>query len=703
MAASPREGRLAVDIGGTFTDVVLECGEHRHSAKVLTTPEAPERAVIDGIELILDQARITPGQVGVFVHGTTLATNALIERRGARTALLTTAGMRDILEMSDEKRFEQYDVFIDRPRPLVARALRFEVTERMLASGTPLLDLDESALPALAAGMRAADIEALAIGFLHAWRNGEHEQRARERLQPLLPGVTICLSSEVCPEMREYERFSTTVANAYVRPLMAGYLGRLGELARAAGLVCPIYLMQSGGGLTTLEQARRYPIRLLESGPAGGAIFAAHVAAQCGLQRVMSFDMGGTTAKIALIEAGRAEKAQRFEAAREYRDVRGSGLPIRVPTIEMVEIGAGGGSIAHVDPMARLCVGPVSAASVPGPACFGRGGTRPTVTDANLAMGKIDPVGFAGGALTLDSDAAERALADLGRALELEGDWAAVGVTAVVEENMANAARIHAIERGKSLGRFALVAYGGGAALHAAELARKLGIDTVVIPRGAGVGSAIGFLRAPLAFEVVRSLVRRLDAIEDDGIDRLLADMTAQAAAIVASAQVSGSLTVTREARLRYQGQGHELTVAVPEGALDRQACRALAHAFEADYQRIYGMVVEGMAVESVSWSVQVALPTDDAPEPRAVAPDDVPRASVRRLVDGRDGSVREAACHWRESLPPGLRIRGPAVIAEAQTSVVVPADFEIERGPADHLLMRRLDPEAVAREPAHG
>jgi N-methylhydantoinase A len=486
--------QLAADIGGTFTDIVLETPQRRYSCKVATTPDRPEAAVIEGIGRLFEESGVRAAQVELFIHGTTLATNALIERKGARTALLTTEGFRDVLEMGFEKRFEQYDVNIEKPAELVPRPLRFTVAERIAADGEVLVPLDEAGVRRCAEAMRERGVEAVAIGFMHAYGWPRHEQRARELVAEVLgERVTICLSSEVCPEMREYERFSTTCANAYVRPLMAGYLVRLQAQLAADGLACPLLLMMSGGGITTLDQAARFPIRLVESGPAGGAILAAHLAHECGLRDVMAFDMGGTTAKVCLISNGEPERSRRFEVGRVYRNLKGSGLPIRIPVIELVEIGAGGGSIGRVDALSRITVGPDSAGAEPGPACFCKGGTEPTVTDANLMLGRIDADKFAAGRMRLDPARAEAALVQhVGRAIGMDGFWSAAGISEIVEENMANAARVHAIERGKVIRDFTMIAFGGGAPLHAGRLAQKLGISRVIVPAGAGVGSAGG-------------------------------------------------------------------------------------------------------------------------------------------------------------------------------------------------------------------
>ncbi|MCA0302291.1 MAG: TSUP family transporter [Proteobacteria bacterium] len=445
MATVSNDGkaRLAVDIGGTFTDLALEWSGGRRSVKVLTTPRAPEEGVLTGVTEILGLAGLKPADLSLIIHGTTLATNAIIERKGAKTALVCTDGFRDSIEIAFEHRFEQYDIFMQKPPPLVARDLRFGVPERMDGRGNVLLPLDEAAVRALVPVLQARGVEAVAIGYMHAYLDGKHERRTRDILKEAMPGLSITLSSEVSPEIREYERWSTAVANAYVQPVMDRYLGRLDEALRARGVACPLFLITSGGGLAALDTARRFPIRLVESGPAGGAILAAALARQCGLDKVLSFDMGGTTAKICLIDDGEPQHSRFFEVARQYRFLKGSGLPLRIPVIEMVEIGAGGGSIASVDSMSRVHVGPESAGAEPGPASYGRGGTEPTVTDADVVLGRIDPGYFAGGSIQLSPDKAGDAVdRAVGAKLELKRIDAAFGISEIVEENMANAARV---------------------------------------------------------------------------------------------------------------------------------------------------------------------------------------------------------------------------------------------------------------------
>jgi N-methylhydantoinase A len=499
--------RLGVDIGGTFTDVVLEIGPVRHSAKVLTTYAAPEEAIVEGMHRVCAKAGVSASAITQIIHGTTLATNALIERRGAKTALITTQGFRDVTQMRTESRFEQYDLNLTLPEPLLPRNRRYTVCERMDARGEVLIPIDRAEVEALTDTLREAGYQSIAVGLLHSYVNDAHERLIAEVLAERLPGVMVSLSCEVSPQMREYERFNTTIANAYIKPLMKSYLDRLAERLRAEGADCPVFLMHSGGGIISLESAAEFPVRLVESGPAGGAVFAADIAARHGLDKVLSFDMGGTTAKICLIRNQTPKTARVFEVARTYRFKKGSGMPISIPVIDMVEIGAGGGSLARVDAMNQIRVGPESAGSEPGPACYGRGGLRPAVTDADLILGKLDPASFAGGTIPLDPQAASLALdTALGAPLSMPTIEAAWGLAEVVDENMANAARVHAVENGEDLSGYTMIAFGGAAPLHAARLCEKLGVARCLIPQGAGVGSAIGFLRAPFSFEANRSV-----------------------------------------------------------------------------------------------------------------------------------------------------------------------------------------------------
>ncbi|CAN5388041.1 hydantoinase/oxoprolinase family protein [soil metagenome] len=685
--------RLAADIGGTFTDIVLEAGSKRHSCKVLTTTAAPEQGVLEGIDIVLAQGGHSPRDVGVFIHGTTLATNALIERKGAKTAFVTTEGFRDVIETGYEKRFDHYDLMIVRPVPLVPRTRRYTVRERMAANGDVLVPLDESALPELAATLREEKVGAVAVGFLHAYAHDGHERRVHDVLRELLPeDVSICLSSEVTPEIREFERFSTTCANAYVRPLMAGYLTRLRDELRRRGFRAPLFLMMSGGGLTTLETAARFPIRLVESGPAGGAILASTIARECGLGEVLSFDMGGTTAKICLLTDGEPERARKFEIARAYRDMKGSGIPVRIPVIEMVEIGAGGGSIARVDKLNRITVGPDSAGSTPGPVCYGRGGEEPAVTDANVALGKIDPAFFAGGKIALDAAGAKAALKEkIGVPLKLDGFWAAAGVAEIVEENMANAARVHAIERGRDIGACTMIAFGGAAPLHACQLAEKLGVDRIIVPMGAGVGSAIGFLQAPIAYEITRSAAITLEDFDAKRANDLLAAMERDARAVVEPALGRERPRVTRIADFRYVGQGHEIRVILPGGTLKLSDGGKLRRAFEAAYEQMYGLTISNMPAEAVTWSVTVSSTPPGVKRSAKAKTGAKPKARKQtQAYDPVAGKMVSMPVYWRFEMAKGARVNGPAIIAEDETSTVVGAQFRARIDSLGYIILER-------------
>ena len=690
------KARLAIDIGGTFTDLALLADDGRYSAKVLTTSQAPEEGVLAGIDLLLRQAELTAEDIGLVIHGTTLATNAMIERKGAKTALIVTEGFRDSIEMAFENRFEQYDIFMDKPAPLVPRDLRLGVRERLDGRGTVLVPLDEEAVRALAPGLERAGIEAVAIGFMHAYLDGRHERRTREILSDLLPTVAFSLSSEVSPEIREYERWSTAVANAYVQPVMGRYLGRLDTALRARKFACPLFMMTSGGGLMTLDTARRLPIRLVESGPAGGAILAAGLARQCGLDKVLSFDMGGTTAKICLIDDGEPQHSRTFEVARQYRFLKGSGLPLRIPVIEMVEIGAGGGSIAYVDDLQRINVGPESAGAEPGPACYGRGGARPAVTDADVVLGRLDPAYFAGGTIPLEPDRAAAAIdRAIGAPLGLARLEAALGISEIVEENMANAARVHAVERGKDLQARTLIAFGGAAPLHAARLAEKLGIRRVLIPSGAGVGSAFGFLQAPVAYEVVRSRYVRLDETFDTSlVNALFAEMRAEAEAVVAAGAPDARLIETRTADMRYRGQGHEITVVLPPGEFDAASRTTLAAAFGEAYASTYGRIIPGLDTEIMNWTLRLAAvreplpPCPPQPADRSVRPN-----GHRALFSPTDLVLQQVATYRRDGLGPGSVVHGPAVIAEDETTTIVPQGFTARINPLSAILLEKDDP----------
>ena len=604
--------RLGVDIGGTFTDVVLEKDGVPFSIKVLTTYSAPENAIIDGMHQVCAKAGVTPAQIDQIIHGTTLATNALIERRGAKTALITTEGFRDVIEMRTESRFEQYDLNLNLPDPLLPRQMRFTVAGRVDANGKILVDMDRAEVEAIVDQIAEGGFESVAVGLIHSYLNPTHEQLVRDVLAEKLPNVAVSISSEVSPQMREYERFNTVVANAYIKPLMASYLGRLGDRLNDEGVSCRIFLMHSGGGVISIQNAADFPVRLVESGPAGGAVFAAHIAARYGLDKVLSFDMGGTTAKICLIKNQTPKTSRVFEVARTYRFKKGSGMPISIPVIDMVEIGAGGGSLAHVDALQQIRVGPKSAGSEPGPACYGRHGTRPAVTDADLVLGKLDPENFAGGSIKLFPDASCTAIAEyVGTKLDMDAVEAAFGIAEVVDENMANAARVHAVENGEDLSEYTMIAFGGAAPLHAGRLCEKLGVERLLVPPGAGVGSAIGFLRAPFSFEANRSVYMKLSDFDGHRIKSLLSDLKAEATGFVRTCDAVSPILSEFKVYMRYTGQGWEIPIALTED----QAMNPDAATFEArfieDYTKLFGRPVAGMDIEITVWSVNATTPPE--------------------------------------------------------------------------------------------
>ncbi len=676
--------RLGVDIGGTFTDVVLEKDGVPFSTKVLTTYAAPENAIIDGIHQVCAKADVDPSQIGQIIHGTTLATNALIERRGAKTALITTEGFRDVIEMRTESRFEQYDLNLNLPEPLLPRHMRFTVPGRVDANGNILVDLDRAAIEAVVDQIAEGGYESVAVGLIHSYLNPVHEQMVRDVLAERLPDVAVSISSEVSPQMREYERFNTVVANAYIKPLMASYLGRLEDRLRGEGVQCRIFLMHSGGGIISIQNAADFPVRLVESGPAGGAVFAAHIAARYGLDKVLSFDMGGTTAKICLIKNQTPRTSRVFEVARTYRFKKGSGMPISIPVIDMVEIGAGGGSLAHVDAMRQIRVGPESAGSEPGPACYGRGGARPAVTDADLVLGKLDPDNFAGGSIKLHPDQSQAALrAQVGETLDMDAVEAAFGVAEVVDENMANAARVHAVENGEDLSEYTMIAFGGAAPLHAGRLCEKLGVDRLLVPPGAGVGSAIGFLRAPFSFEANRSVYMKLSDFDGARIKSLLADLQAEATGFVRTCDEISPILSEFKVYMRYTGQGWEIPIALTQ----EQAMNPDVATFEArfieDYTKLFGRAVDGMDIEITVWSVNATTPPEvvDRMAETTVTGDAAVDAN-RPLFDAAQASYLDANIVLRDQMQTGHRAHGPAAITEAETTIIVPASRDAIRQP---------------------
>ncbi|MEH6835807.1 hydantoinase/oxoprolinase family protein [Falsihalocynthiibacter arcticus] len=676
--------RMGVDIGGTFTDVVLEKAGQQFSAKVLTTYTAPENAIIDGLHQVCKKAGIAPADIGQIIHGTTLATNALIERRGAKTALITTQGFRDVIEMRTESRFEQYDLNLCLPEPLLPRQMRYTVEERVDARGEVLIPLDRSEVEALVDQIIEAGYESVAVGLMHSYLNDAHEKMVRDVLVEKMPHVMVSISSEVSPQMREYERFNTVVANAYIKPLMKSYLGRLEGRLRSEGVDCNIFLMHSGGGIISIENAADFPVRLVESGPAGGAVFAAHIAAGYGLDKVLSFDMGGTTAKICLIKNQTPKTSRVFEVARTYRFKKGSGMPISIPVIDMVEIGAGGGSLAHVDSMRQIRVGPESAGSEPGPACYGRGGAKPAVTDADLVLGKLDPNNFAGGSFKLDVNGSEGALMEvLGSVLDMDAATAAFGLAEVVDENMANAARVHAVENGEDLSEYTMIAFGGAAPLHAGRLCEKLGVERLLVPPGAGVGSAIGFLRAPFSFEANRSVYMKLSNFDGGRIKSLLEELQSEATGFVRNCDADATILPEFKAYMRYTGQGWEIPIMLTAEQAANPDMATFERLFEEDYTKLFGRTVEGLDVEITVWSVNATTPPEQvARVATASRKGDAPIAGRRRIFDPAQAAFIDSAVVMRSDMGEGQEAQGPAAITEDETTIIVPASRRAIRQP---------------------
>ena len=672
--------RIGFDIGGTFTDFILYDGAKGEVTlhKRLTTPHDPAEAALIGLEELVAMRGIALADVSEMVHGTTLVTNAIIERKGAKLGMITTKGFRDILEMGTEQRYDIYDLFVTFPDPLAPRDRRIEVLERVDAQGNVIAPLDEAGVTAAAKALAAKGCEAIAVAFLHSYANPAHERRAAELIRAACPGVSVSVSSDVVAEIGEYQRTVTTCANAYVQPLMDRYLQRLQTELRARGFMGELRLMHSAGGLVSLDTARALPIRLLESGPAGGGLATALFGDLAGRTDVISFDMGGTTAKACMIEDNRAEIAPMMEAARVHRFTKGSGLPIKAPVIDMIEIGAGGGSIAALDEVGLLKVGPHSAASDPGPACYGLGGLQPTVTDANLVLGYYDPGFFLGGRMSLDLDAARRAVATVATPLNLTIEEAALGIHKVVVEGMAASARVHLVEKSKDPRHYAMVAFGGAGPAHAVNVARAMGVGEVIIPPASGAASALGFLVAPLSYEGVRS--HRIGLSEDFApapVNALVAELETEGRAQLRAAGVAESdITVEVHADMRLVGQMHDISVTLPKGPIGAGSLPAIREAFARAYEARYTEVFDGARIEAVTFRVRCT-----GPQPTIAVTGAVGGASADAKVKGTrrawfDSGAYEAKVYDRYALVPGDKIDGPAIIEEREsTTVIAPGD----------------------------
>lgn len=690
--------RVGVDIGGTFTDLlVYDAARNTFTlGKTLTTSDDPGRAVRDGLADALRRAGRSPSDIEQIIHGTTLVTNALIERRGADTALLTTRGFRDAVEIGREHRYDLYDLFLEMPAPIAPRYRRFEIDERLLADGSVLTPLDQDQVRALAHHLKDDGVQAVAVALLHSYQNPRHERVVVEILAEVAPELVVSASSEVVPEIREYERTSTTLANVYVRPLVERYLRRLEQTLRDDGVGGELFIMLSSGGVCTVETAARYPIRLVESGPAGGALAAAHYGRLTGRSSLLSFDMGGTTAKCCLIDDGKPTVSAEFEVSRVYRFKKGSGLPVKVPVIELIEIGAGGGSIARVDTLGLLKVGPDSAGADPGPACYGRGGRLPTVTDADLLLGYLDPASFLGGDLQLDRAAAETAIEPLAAQLGLTTEQTAWGIHEVVNEQMAAAARTHAVEQGKDPREYPVFAFGGAGPVHAYRVAEILRAPELVVPLGAGITSTVGFLVAPIAFDFVRTYVTRLDDLDWAALRERFAEMEREGRDVLSLAAVpSDRVTLARAAELRYVGQGHQINVPLPADDLDERSLPAIIAAFEEEYRTLYGRTAPGNPIEAMNWRLVASAPAPDVPlnlfgQRADDANEDDDSVKNRRPVYlPEERSFVDVPVYDRYRLRADARFAGPAIVEERESTVVIGRDAEVRVDELLNLVIR--------------
>ena len=672
--------RLGVDIGGTFTDIVLETNSKRFSAKVLTDNANPETAIFKGIDDVCLKADIAPSDLTQIIHGTTLATNSLIERKGAKTALITTQGFRDVIEMRTESRFEKYDLNLSLPDPLLSREHRYVLKERIDAQGRVLIPIEQRAVEDLANELRNKGYTSVAVGFLHSYVNNNHENVVGKIIQNIIPNIMVSLSNEVSPQVREYERFSTTVANAYIKPLIEKYLLNFLTELKKKNINCPAFLMHSGGGIMSFQDAIKFPVRLVESGPAGGAMFAADLASRYGLKKILSFDMGGTTAKICLIDDYKPKTSRVFEVARTYRFKKGSGIPISIPVIDMVEIGAGGGSLANVDSLNQIRVGPKSAGSDPGPACFNKGGKNVTVTDADLLLGKLDPKNFAGGSIELNPSFSKTvAEKDIGQNLQMGSNEAAWGISEVVDENMANAARVHAIENGQDLSDYTMIAFGGAAPLHASRLCEKIGINRCIIPKGAGVGSAIGFLKAPYSFEASRSIFMRLSQFDADLAEKIFVDMEKEASNFVRSCDENSQLISNFKVYMRYSGQGWEIPISFLRKEIKNPSKEVFQKRFEEDYKKLFGRAVFGMQIEIVVWAVNTFTPLPEVKaEPELVEIKKIETKNNCNFFDTGLGKNVQAIRINRDKINKKSWLKGPAIISEKETATIVSSNFSI-------------------------
>jgi 5-oxoprolinase (ATP-hydrolysing)/N-methylhydantoinase A len=678
-----RSYRLAFDVGGTFTDIVLVDDDGTLTVeKVLTTSDAPELGAQLGSVAALERVDAQVADVELGVHGTTLVTNAIIERRGARTGMVTTQGFEDTIEIGFGERYDMYDLFLPFPEPLVERRLRLGVAGRTSADGAELAPLDEAAVVAALRALADEGVEAVAVCFLHAHANPAYEQRVRELAREHVPHLAVSLSSDIAGQLGEYERFSTTVANAYVQPRLDRYLGAIDAWLTHGRLL----LMGSNGGTLSVDAARRQPIAMIESGPAAGALAAAAYARRLERPHVISFDMGGTTAKVCLIDDAEPLMSPDFEAARAERFKPGSGIPLRIPVINLIEIGAGGGSIARVNELGLMKVGPKSAGADPGPACYARGGTEPTVTDANVLLGYLGAGSFLGGAMALDVDAAAAAVGRLARDLGLDATRTAWGIHDIVNENMAAAMHRHVAERNRDPRNYTLIAFGGAGPVHAVAVARKVGIPEVIVPLGAGVTSALGLLTAPMAVDLVQSAPAPLAEVDWDAGARRLAELESRGRAAIS---IDDGARVEEAVDMRYVGQAHEITVRLPVARDDPGIEGSLRAAFDETYRRLYSVLNDSFELEVLNWRVRVSGPAADIWF--AASGDDGSRetTTTRAVWDAASQSFVDTPVVSQASLETGVALPGPLVVEQRETTTVVGAADSAQVDASGNLVIR--------------
>jgi len=692
----PRRYRLGIDIGGTFTDLVLldEARGKIEVGKLLTTPEDLARGVMASFQRLLREKKINPAEIQSAIHGTTIATNAVIERKGARTGLLTTRGFQDVLEIGREIRYDLYDIYLTMPEPLVPRFLRREINERVDEDGNILKPLDASEVEEVVKELTQEGIKSLAIAFLHAYAYPQHEKQAGERIQRVFPALSLSLSSEVACEIREYERTSTTAANAYLRPLMKSYLENLGSGLHREGYEGRLFIMMSNGGISSIETAKKFPVRLIESGPAAGALAGSFLGNLIKEKNLISFDMGGTTAKASVIKNGVPTLANEFEAARVHRFKKGSGLPLMIPSIELIEIGAGGGSIAYLDSMGLLKVGPQSAGAEPGPACYGRGGTEPTVTDVDLLLGFLNEEYFLGGEMKLDRSAAIKSIQKIAEPLKMEIARVAAGIFEVVNENMATAIRIHIAEKGEDPRKFSLVAFGGAGPVHAYQVARKLRIKKVFCPLGAGTLSALGMLVAPPALDFVHAYVSSLEEIDWRKLREIYRGMEEEGALALKTAGVKEKeMVFERSADMRYLGQGYEINVPIPAGVLGKDSQKKIENNFWREYQRLYGRYVKNVSIQGVNWRVWARGPRPRLKMhlSRGQRLEGIKRSwkGKRKVFSPEENRFIDTLVYDRYLLEPGDQFKGPAVLEERESTVVVGPRAECSVDPYGNLVIQ--------------